>query len=443
MKKIKLSTQLLILFTTITILSAVVFGLVTYRNYESIYLQVAFSQLETTIDNVAKKDIITDNEIEDRYLGYVVANFENDMLLPAMRISDSLKDFDIYFDDEAEIQKVVANAYSGFKSYEAESGVTYYLYLSDGKNISPTAQEYVIGIMHEEKISEIKISSAQSDVLLSFTGTFIAFAIIIVVGNIILALWSREVTKRIQYLSRQISFLSESGYKKEIVVTGSDEIRDLSVQVEKMRQEIEQNEKTKQEMFQNLSHDFKTPITVIKSYAEAIEDGIAGIEDTKIIIEQTKKLEQKVSQLLEYNKLEYFDNTKPLVEVKMKRVIQRVLADYKILLKKYEVIVELDNSLFYGFEENYITVVSNIIDNAIRYVKTKIVITLKNERLTIYNDGDPIDKKYIENLFKPYEKGTEGQFGLGMSIVQKTVNRFGYRLAVKNTNGGVVFIIEP
>lgn len=87
-----------------------------------------------------------------------------------------------------------------------------------------------------------------------------------------------------------------------------------------MRQEIEQNERTKQEMFQNLSHDFKTPITVIKSYAEAIEDGIADVKDTTIIIEQTKKLEQKVNRLLEYNKLEYIDTTKPLVEIKMKKL---------------------------------------------------------------------------------------------------------------------------
>ena len=67
MKKFKLSTQLLILFTTVTILSAVVFGLVTYRNYESIYLEVAISQLGTTIDNLAEKPLITDHEIDDKY----------------------------------------------------------------------------------------------------------------------------------------------------------------------------------------------------------------------------------------------------------------------------------------------------------------------------------------------------------------------------------------
>lgn len=439
MRKFKLSTQLLILFTTVTILSAVVFGLVTYRNYESIYLEVAISQLESTIDNIKRKDEITTTETDDEYLGYVVSNFEDDLLLPAIPvISDTLNDFDL-----ETIKDIVLRAYSGFRSYDHNSGKTYYLHISKRRDISPSVSEYIVGIMSEDKIQEFKISSAESDVLLSFAGTFIAFAIIIVVGNIILALWSREITKRIQFLTKQVSTLGQTGYKKEIITTGTDEITDLSLQVERMRQEIEQNEKTKQEMFQNLSHDFKTPITVIKSYAEAIEDGITGIEDTKIIIEQTKKLEQKVNRLLEYNKLEYVDLSKPLKPIKMKKVINKVLADYRILLKEYELIVSLDNSSFMGYEENYITAVSNIIDNAIRYAKTKIIITLKNEKLTIYNDGNPIDEKYVQNLFKPYEKGSEGQFGLGMSIVQKTVNRFGYRLLVNNVNDGVMFIIEP
>ena len=51
-------------------------------------------------------------------------------------------------------------------------------------------------------------------------------------------------------------------------------------------------------------------------------------------------------------------------------------------------------------------------------------------------------KKNTNRLFKPYEKGTKGQFGLGMSIVQKTVNRFGYQLTVENVSGGVIFKIK-
>lgn len=251
------------------------------------------------------------------------------------------------------------------------------------------------------------------------------------------------MAKRIRNLTSQVSTLGSTGYEKEIEIYGSDEISELSDQIENMRLEIKYNESTKQEMFQNLSHDFKTPISVIKSYAEAIEDGIIEPKDANIIIEQSNKLESKVLKLLEYNKLEYIDSKKELEDVRMKEVVTEVIQTYRILLSKFKLNIKLDDVIFKGFKENYITVVSNIIDNATRYAKTKISISLKENKLMIYNDGQPIEQKYIEELFKPYEKGTKGQFGLGMSIAQKTVNRFGYRLIVENVDRGVLFTILP
>ena len=84
----------------------------------------------------------------------------------------------------------------------------------------------------------------------------------------------------------------------------------------------------------------------------------------------------------------------------------------------------------------------NIVDNAYRYVDKKIKIILKNDYLEIYNDGEPIDNDNIEALFQPYEKGTKGQFGLGLSIVHKTCTMYGYNVAAVNQETGVSFIIE-
>ena len=74
-----------------------------------------------------------------------------------------------------------------------------------------------------------------------------------------------------------------------------------------MREEILKNDEVKQEMLQNLSHDIKTPIAVIKSYSEAIKDGITDVDDLNIIIEQTDILSDKVKKLLEWNRIEYID----------------------------------------------------------------------------------------------------------------------------------------
>ncbi len=441
MRKIKLSSQLLILYTTVTVLSAVVFGLVTYRNYEIVYLGIVQNEMNTYLEAVVDDP----KEFENKpYLGYITAYVETNNLKKDVRGALNTSTNAELLAPNLEIQKeIILAAEAGYFEFLATNGQTYYVGIIKISDISSTITHYLVGVMDSTYVSNIKRTSAQSDVLLSFVGTFVAFAVIIVVGNVILALWSREMTKRIKNLSNQVKKLGETGYQKQIEITGNDEISDLGNNVEQMRLEIEHNERTKQEMFQNLSHDFKTPISVIRSYAEAIEDEISDSSDASIIIEQAGKLEEKVRRLLEYNKLEYIDSTIPLEEVKLKNVIKEVLDDYRIILSKFKVIVKYDDTIFKGLRENWITVISNILDNATRYAKSKIIIRLKNNKLSIYNDGPPIEQKYISALFKPYEKGTKGQFGLGMSIVQKTVNRFGYRLSVENISGGVVFTIEP
>ena len=211
-----------------------------------------------------------------------------------------------------------------------------------------------------------------------------------------------------------------------------------------MREELYENEKIKQEMLHNLSHDFKTPIAVIKTYAEAIQD---GVEDNNVsankIIEQSEILKKKVNRLIQYNRLEYFNTEKNFEDVRMYDIINDIVINYKHQVENINFILDLDeNVTFKGFSENWYTVVDNIIDNARRYAKTEIKIVLKENRLRIYNDGDHIEDKFIDKAFKPYEKGSKGQFGLGMSIVQKTVDYFNMNLHVVNEDIGVSFIID-
>ena len=60
----------------------------------------------------------------------------------------------------------------------------------------------------------------------------------------------------------------------------------------------------------------------------------------------------------------------------------------------------------------------------------------------LYNDGDKIDKDFLEVIFTPYRKGIKGEFGLGLSIVKKTLNVIGYDITIKNEKKGVSFIIS-
>ncbi len=272
--------------------------------------------------------------------------------------------------------------------------------------------------------------------------SILVFFIMIFISILAISWWSNIYARRIKNLKLHIENMPKNKYENEYVDGGQDEVGQLSESIEKMRLQISHNEETKQEMLQNLSHDFKTPIAVIRSYAEAIQDGVESTEALNIIIEQADLLKSKVIKLLQYNSIEYLDKSNPFIDIEMDSLINDVVLKYKHQ-SNIDFNLDLEKVIFKGYYENWDIVLSNIIENALRYAKNEIKIILRPNRIRIYNDGEHIDEKFIDSTFKPYEKGSKGQFGLGMSIVQKTVNFFDYNLSVKNEEPvGVSFIIE-
>lgn len=265
--------------------------------------------------------------------------------------------------------------------------------------------------------------------------TSIIFIIIIILADSFIYLYSRRMIKRIYNIKNEIVELPNNEYKKELNDYGIDEIGELASGVEDLRKNILQSNKARTEMFQNLSHDLKTPISVIKSYTEAIKDGIEDINSIGIIENQANILENKANKLLELNKIEYIKDSN-FEDINLKDLIIEVCKNYKFNFE-----LELENIEFKGFYENYRTVIENLIENALRYKNERIKIILKDNYLEVFNDGKKIDDNLINSIFDPYVKGIDGNFGVGLSIVKRTMDVFGYDVMAKNLESGVAFII--
>ena len=200
-------------------------------------------------------------------------------------------------------------------------------------------------------------------------------------------------------------------------------------------------------MYQNISHDFKTPLTVIKSYIEAIEDGVEekdkGLE---IIKQEIKILEIKVHSLLYLNKLTYYKDKNDLKKEKIiiTEIIQDSVKKFKITRPdiKWQIDILDKKTTFKGKKDMWEAVIDNILSNFIRYAEKEIIITVKNHHIFFFNDGPSIDNNIINNVFTPYTKGIKGGTGLGLSIVQRTLSFLGYKVIVKNEKKGVSFIIK-
>ena len=212
-----------------------------------------------------------------------------------------------------------------------------------------------------------------------------------------------------------------------------------------MRISLISQEEYRNQMYQNISHDFKTPLTVIKSYIEAVHDDVEDSEVAlKVIEEQTEKLETKVHSLLYLNKLDYLKNTKITpVLIDMEKLINDEVSKFKWKRKDIEFIIDYDQkSKYYGTCEHWETILDNLLNNFMRYTSKTIKITARPNRLILYNDGPIIDNDLLEGIFTPFRKGIKGEFGLGLSIVKKTLNIMGYDITIRNEKKGVSFIIK-
>lgn len=230
-------------------------------------------------------------------------------------------------------------------------------------------------------------------------------------------------------------------------VKRNDEIGEVADALVEMETELSQEQREKQEMIQNISHDLKTPIATIKSYSEAIKDGVYPYETLEksvdVIIEHADRLEKKVKSLIMLNKMDYLEDHIPVGEnLEMNPVIDKVLLSLKVIRPEIEFERDTDDDVyFHGEEDPWRITVENLIDNALRYAKSKITIVLRQGDLKVINDGKPIDEDRLSTLFHPYEKGTDGQFGLGLSIVYKVCQVYGYYVQAENLPEGVCFHI--
>ena len=101
-----------------------------------------------------------------------------------------------------------------------------------------------------------------------------------------------------------------------------------------------------------------------------------------------------------------------------------------------------NNTTFRGSSDMWEAIIDNILNNFIRYAKKEVKITIKRNVITLYNDGPNIEENILNDIFTPYEKGIKGVFGLGLSIVKKTLQFLKYDITIENAKNGVKFIIK-
>ncbi len=275
-------------------------------------------------------------------------------------------------------------------------------------------------------------------------------------------LLARYLSKPLTSLGNHVRRLAARDWGTPIQLQRKDEIGVLGDSVEQLRKQIILQDEAQKALLQHTSHELKTPIMVIRSYAQAIADGVypqGDLESTiKVIEQEGERLDKRVRDLLYVTKLDFlatqtrqyhpFDFTQMTEDVIERMRWKRVELDWEIDLEQVAVT---------GDREQWQIALENIFDNQIRYASKAIKVSLKELRqqhteegmsdslgkieLTIWNDGPHIEDTVLERLFGQFTKGEKGEFGLGLAIVQRIVMLHDATVSAVNEDQGVTFRI--
>lgn len=419
MKKAKLTEQLFLICVLVILVMLISLCIILPNTLTPIYEENIYNSLSYPLSVV--RDDISGNKI-DTEIAYIYV-IDNQSIL----VSDNLSSI-IKINDVSKLISKINDSYGKF-TYKT---TTYYY------NTNRSSDVVKIAITNDSYINKMRTAI--------YKKIFIVVGITFGIISLILVAWSNNLVKRIKKLKGKIDNLNNDDYDHKVNDNYDDELQTLDVAIENMRMYLKNQEEYKNQMYQNISHDFKTPITVIKSYLEATEDGMETCENTlSVTKEQIKKLEIKVHSLLYLNKLNYIkdrkDNLNEMYDVS--QCIYAAVQKFKVSRPdvEFEVVIDKKATIFRGSANMWEAIIDNILSNFMRYAKNKIKITVKNKKIILYNDGENINENVLNNIFTPYEKGVKGVFGLGLSIVKKTLHLLDYDIMIENVKDGVRFII--
>lgn len=288
-----------------------------------------------------------------------------------------------------------------------------------------------------------------------FRKLFVVVLIVLLFSFIPATILSRYLSKPIVNLEKRVEKLSKNNWSEPINLNRSDEIGKLGDSVEHLRKQLIRQDEAERNFLQHISHELKTPVMVIRSFAGSIKDGIYPkgdlISSVDTIDHEAERLEKKIKNVLYLNKLDYMSahninrETFSFDSLILDTLERFSLYNVNSSFRDLEVNIDLDNVDINGDIDQWKIVIENLIDNASRYAENRMDISLKEDEeivFKIYNDGPQIDDKLMENLFKKFNKGFKGEFGLGLAITERIVSNHNSIIYARNEDKGVRFIIE-
>ncbi|SDW29493.1 Signal transduction histidine kinase [Lachnospiraceae bacterium KHCPX20] len=328
------------------------------------------------------------------------------------------------------------------------------------------------------------MSSIEASVLLSSRFLVYAGIISIILAILVAILMTWYITRPVLRLTKISKEMTNLNFQaKYIPGKHPNEVDDLGIHMNQLSQTLEeticrlkqanadlqrdldlrdQNERMRRDFSSSVSHELKTPLALIRGYAEGLLDSVNDDEESRrfyceVIMDEADKMNHIVSQLLSLNQIEFGENVMTMEHFDLVEVTESVLRQNQLLMEQEGIKYTFEHPKnCFVWADSFFTeqVLTNYVTNAIHYCKDEkeIHLTITEQegdvRIEVFNTGDPIPEDCIEHLWEKFYKVDKartrayGGSGIGLSVVKAIMDTFHKECGVINHNNGVTFWFE-
>jgi len=263
---------------------------------------------------------------------------------------------------------------------------------------------------------------------------------------------ARSISRPIEKLNEDAKRLAAGDYEAEFVGEGCRELEELGLTLGKAASELRKVEGLRQDLIANVSHDLRTPLTMISGYGEVMRDipGENTPENLQIIIDESRRLSALVNDMLDISKMQSGMASLNESRFCLTEAVREILGRYTKLREQegYEITFEAERDVNIFADELKISqVIYNLINNAINYSGARKSIRVRQTvrdgwvRLEIIDSGDGIPSEQLPLIWdryyrvdKNHKRETVGT-GLGLSIVKMVLQLHGAHYGVESAVG--------
>lgn len=302
---------------------------------------------------------------------------------------------------------------------------------------------------------------------------------IIVIILLLSLFYSNMISKPLIRINKTAEKMANLDFSEKCIVKSDDEmgnladtlnflsdnldksLKSLQESNEKLKEDIEKEkslEKMRKEFVAGVSHELKTPISLIEGYAEGLKDDIVQGSERDyyidVIIDEAKRMGSLVTEMLELSQLEHGNYKLNIESFNINEAVDVITKKFINVIKEKNIHIEknYENNFYVNGDVTRIEqVITNLFTNAINHTPNDGTISLsiamenENVKISVENQGDGISSEHINQIWERFYKIDKsrnrsfGGTGLGLSIVRNIMELHKCEYGVRNTDLGVEF----